>query len=73
MFIIFSGTFVTQIRATDADAKNEYGTGYGDIGYFLESEFFRIDQQSGKIFVKKEGLDREQSMEYEVTVCLNFQ
>lgn len=56
------------VLAQDADAKDESGMGYGDVGYFLDSEYFRIDQRSGKIFVKKTGLDREQSTEYQVTV-----
>ena len=63
-FNISSGTFVTQVTATDADAKNPSGMGYGDVGYRIDSEFFRIDQKTGKIYVKKDGLDRETSTQW---------
>ena len=62
-----------QVKANDADKQDGYGRqamGYGDIGYFLpaKSEFFRIDRLTGKIYVNKEGLDREKSTEYELYV-----
>ena len=63
----FLGKFVLQVSATDLDEKTSDGDGYGDVGYFLEHEFFRIDQKTGEIFVKK-SLDREKSSEYSFLV-----
>ncbi len=63
-----SDTLVGKVVAEDADASDGYGTGYGDIAYFLDSPFFRIDRNNGNIYVKKGNLNREESTEYTVTV-----
>lgn len=56
-----------KVTATDSDEKTADGDGYGDVGYFLTHEFFKIDQKTGEISVKK-ALDRETSTEYSFMV-----
>ena len=64
------GTTILTVKATDLDEKNAVSKdGYGDVGYFLPPDSnFGVRRETGEVFVKNEGLDREFSNEYTINV-----
>ena len=66
----FLGTTILTVKATDLDEKNVVSKdGYGDVGYFLPPDSnFGVRRETGEVFVKNEGLDREFSNEYTINV-----